>query len=194
MIPATCPGCSITVNVADTHAGKSAKCKRCGEKFRVPVPNSAFEVTGDAIAVQRRDTPLVVNITKEMTTSTGMEWWIKVRGETYGPYSLTAMKEFAEIERINGTSLVAEHQAGPFYKASKIKAFFTNVAKQEEYKHDAYGAWCPNCRNRCSQKASSGGGCLFFCFIFVSMGFALLLVPFLPKEWKCNQCQHRWRA
>ena len=68
------------------------------------------------------------------------------------------------------------------------------IPRNAEGKIDWYGAWCPNCRNRCSVMKSRGNGLLLGVFILVSMGLALVLLPFLPKEWHCKQCQNRWRA
>jgi hypothetical protein len=82
-------------------------------------------------------------------------------------------------------------------------------AADPNYRHDAYGAWCPHCGNRCSEKSSSGtsvvtlltilvAGGLFMSyqpgFAVVALLIGVLLSVFLPREWKCNQCKHRWKA
>lgn len=54
------------------------------------------------------------------------------------------------------------------------------------------GAFCPHCGNRNSIRKTRGMGCLFMCFLFISMGLALLLIPFLPKEWHCLECKNKW--
>lgn len=59
---------------------------------------------------------------------------------------------------------------------------------------DRRGAWCPNCRNRDSYKKTSGIGCAFAVFIVISMGLALIMLPFLPKTWHCRICGNEWRA
>lgn len=64
---------------------------------------------------------------------------------------------------------------------------------QHEEKVDKQGAWCPNCGSRNSYKGSSGGGCLLLGILFISL-IGILLIPFLPKEWKCKECGHSWKA
>lgn len=59
---------------------------------------------------------------------------------------------------------------------------------------DRSGAWCPNCHNRDSRKKTSGLGCVFWVFVLVSMGLALIMIPFLPRTWHCNICGNQWRA
>jgi hypothetical protein len=36
-------------------------------------------------------------------------------------------------------------------------------------------------------------GCLVMGVLFISI-IGILLIPFLPKTWKCHQCGHEWRA
>lgn len=69
-----------------------------------------------------------------------------------------------------------------------------NVPRNADGYIDWYGVWCPNCRNRCSVMKSRGNGFIFGVFILVSIGLALILLPFLPREWHCLSCQNRWRA
>lgn len=106
-------------------------------------------------------------------------------------------KETVKVPEIEKPKPVDPPPPQPQITVNEVAEWLGQNAKAQpvvEHKHDAYGAWCPHCGNRCSVKTSSGGGCLFACFIFVSMGLALLLIPFLPKEWHCQQCQHKWRA
>ena len=56
------------------------------------------------------------------------------------------------------------------------------------------GAWCPNCHNRDSFKTTSGRGCAFWIFVFISMGLALVMIPFLPKTWHCRVFKNEWKA
>jgi uncharacterized membrane protein YvbJ len=59
---------------------------------------------------------------------------------------------------------------------------------------DRGGVWCPHCKNRDSVKRASGTGCVFWIFVIVSMGLALIMIPFLPKTWHCNVCGNEWKA
>lgn len=59
---------------------------------------------------------------------------------------------------------------------------------------DRAGAWCPHCHNRDSYRKIRGMGFVFWVFALVSMGLALLAIPFLPREWHCRQCANVWRA
>ena len=63
----------------------------------------------------------------------------------------------------------------------------------DKQKIDVKGAWCPNCGNRNSIKKSQGVGCLVFVILFVTL-IGLLFLPFLPKEWECQTCKHKWKA
>jgi hypothetical protein len=56
------------------------------------------------------------------------------------------------------------------------------------------GNWCPNCKNRDSYKESDGKSCMIFVIIFISLGIGLILLPFLPKHWRCNICGNEWKA
>lgn len=67
------------------------------------------------------------------------------------------------------------------------------AARPATPKVDRRGAWCPNCGNRDSTKDVSGMGCLVMGVLFISI-IGILLIPFLPKTWKCHQCGHEWRA
>lgn len=122
-----------------------------------------------------------------------MKWWIKVSGKVYGPYTLTELKELVEIERINKSSLIAESEKGPFYKAVKLKTLFTSE-NSEDNLVNIKGAWCPNCRYRNSVKKMGNLGCFWIVIIFISFGIGLLLFPFFPREWNCLSCGNRWRA
>lgn len=59
---------------------------------------------------------------------------------------------------------------------------------------DITGAWCPHCKNRNSHKTTDGKSCVFWIFVIVSMGLALIMIPFLPKTWHCNVCGNEWKA
>ncbi len=54
------------------------------------------------------------------------------------------------------------------------------------------GAWCPHCGHRNSVKVESGAGCLFAGILLISC-LGILLIPFLPKSWKCKECGHQWK-
>lgn len=56
------------------------------------------------------------------------------------------------------------------------------------------GAFCPNCKGRDSYKTTGGTGCVFWVFVIISMGLALIMIPFLPKTWHCRVCGNQWRA
>lgn len=58
---------------------------------------------------------------------------------------------------------------------------------------DERGAWCPHCRNRDSVKITANKGCLFWIFVFISVGAALIMIPFM-KVWRCSVCMHEWKA
>lgn len=62
-----------------------------------------------------------------------------------------------------------------------------------EGKVDIVGAWCPHCGNRESAKKLDAG-CVFWIFVLLTMGGALLLYPFLPRSWICARCRNRWKA
>jgi RNA polymerase subunit RPABC4/transcription elongation factor Spt4 len=64
---------------------------------------------------------------------------------------------------------------------------------QPKPKIDRRGAWCPHCGNRDSTKDVSGAGCLVAGILLITV-VGILLIPFLPKTWKCHQCGHQWRA
>jgi len=74
-----------------------------------------------------------------------------------------------------------------------------------------FGAWCSHCNNQCSEKNVSTFGMIvvIISIILICLGLVLnmhvdyaivvLLVGlivgvFLPREWHCKKCQHRWRA
>jgi len=74
---------------------------------------------------------------------------------------------------------------------------------------DWYGTWCPNCHNRCSKKHKPSAGNLTFLVILAVVGcIAIMAIPLalivilvgavigflLPSEWKCYQCQNKWKA
>jgi hypothetical protein len=59
---------------------------------------------------------------------------------------------------------------------------------------DVQGAWCPHCQNRNSVKHTSGFGCVFWIVVLVSLGLGLIMIPFLPKTWRCLVCGNEWRA
>jgi GYF domain 2 len=62
-----------------------------------------------------------------------------------------------------------------------------------EKKINKRGAWCPHCGNRDSDKTTTGLGCLIIIILFFTI-IGILLIPFLPKNWKCRVCKHVWRA
>jgi len=67
------------------------------------------------------------------------------------------------------------------------------ITSRKENKIDKRGSWCPNCGNRNSYKQTSGVGCIVLCILFITI-VGILLLPFLPKEWKCKECNHSWKA
>ena len=51
---------------------------------------------------------------------------------------------------------------------------------------------CPYCSKTNIQKKKRYG-CAFVIFLFVSMGLGLVMIPFLPTEYKCRNCKTEWR-
>lgn len=45
-------------------------------------------------------------------------WWVKIRGASYGPYTLKQMKGFIAEGRVRGSTLVATNIEGPWADAS----------------------------------------------------------------------------
>ncbi len=197
MITFKCPTCSTEMKVKSDYAGKAGRCKKCGEVLQVPskeTPRTTSAASSGGVIVVKEVEALPKVITNASPTE-GISWYIKVSNEVYGPYALNVMKEFAEIERLQPHSVIGESPGGPFYHASKIKAFFANEPQVEERKIDTYGVWCPHCGNRCSQKHTSPLGCFITLILgLFTLGIGLIVFIFLPHEWHCNQCQHRWRA
>jgi hypothetical protein len=74
------------------------------------------------------------------------------------------------------------------------KALSPQAAQQWPTGVNVQGAWCPHCKNRNSVKHTSGLGCVFWIFVLVSIGLALIMIPFLPKSWRCIVCGNEWRA
>jgi len=67
--------------------------------------------------------------------------------------------------------------------------------EEEAPRIDAYGTWCPHCRNRCSQKHTSFIATLITLILAIfTLGIALIVFIFLPHHWKCNQCGNIWKA
>lgn len=76
-----------------------------------------------------------------------------------------------------------------------VNSSSNNITAKPEVKlkkKDKVGNWCPNCGNRDSYKTSSGGGCLIMGILFISI-IGILLIPFLPKSWKCRSCGNEWK-
>lgn len=36
-------------------------------------------------------------------------------------------------------------------------------------------------------------GCAFLIIVFVSFGFGLIMIPFLPKTYTCLKCKTQWK-
>ena len=51
---------------------------------------------------------------------------------------------------------------------------------------------CPSCGSK-KVKSKRRMGWAFIIFLFVSMGLGLIMIPFLPKEYKCRECGARWK-
>lgn len=83
------------------------------------------------------------------------------------------------------------------------------LAKNRDGKIDVEGAWCSHCSNRHSEKKIIGlpvlltlavvsAGVLAYLqqywFAFGGFLVGLALVFFLPREWQCKECSHRWRG
>lgn len=68
----------------------------------------------------------------------------------------------------------------------------TTKSKVKSKKKNITGNWCPKCGNRNSVKSSNGGGCLILGILFISI-IGILLIPFLPKTWKCKSCGNEWK-
>lgn len=68
----------------------------------------------------------------------------------------------------------------------------TNKPEVKLKKKNITGNWCPKCGNRNSVKSSDGGGCLILGILFISI-IGILLIPFLPKNWKCKSCGNEWK-
>lgn len=85
----------------------------------------------------------------------------------------------------------------------------SDIPRNEQGKIDYYGIWCPHCHHRASKQDKPGLVMLWLlalvlatlCLPLLMILPAILIVIatcvislFLPKEWKCYQCQHRWRG
>ena len=52
---------------------------------------------------------------------------------------------------------------------------------------------CPNCGSKrvsCRKK----WGCVFWIFVLISMGLALIMIPFMPSYCKCIDCGAEWKS
>jgi hypothetical protein len=56
-IAIACPGCSKRYDLADEFAGKTAKCKQCGQVFKIPVPAWAGAPKAPATLPERSSAP-----------------------------------------------------------------------------------------------------------------------------------------
>jgi DNA-directed RNA polymerase subunit RPC12/RpoP len=59
------------------------------------------------------------------------------------------------------------------------------------------GAWCPHCGHRDSRRGVSIGwfaAIIYGIFVLSTMGVGLIFFPFLPRSYRCNRCQHEWKA
>ena len=56
----------------------------------------------------------------------------------------------------------------------------------------AYLNQCPHCGSR-KISVHRKLGAFFLIFVFVSMGIGLILLPFLPKEARCDSCGLKWK-
>jgi len=52
---------------------------------------------------------------------------------------------------------------------------------------------CPHCGNTDIKCRKKHAGLVFWIFVLISMGLALIMYPFLPVECVCKKCGTRWR-
>ena len=52
---------------------------------------------------------------------------------------------------------------------------------------------CPNCKGRYTMWTRDIG-CAVMIIIFISFGLGLIMIPFLPKHYRCKICGYKWTA
>jgi hypothetical protein len=56
----------------------------------------------------------------ERTTSANTQWWVQVRGQSYGPYSFELLARFAEEGRVRPTTFVSDKPESSWTEARRI--------------------------------------------------------------------------
>jgi hypothetical protein len=52
---------------------------------------------------------------------------------------------------------------------------------------------CPSCKSN-STTCKRDIGCVMMIIIFVSLGFGLIMMPFLPNHCTCQDCGYKWKS
>jgi hypothetical protein len=66
-----------------------------------------------------RSTPVSDTATPAKTSATG-QWWVQVRGKSYGPYTMAQLSRFAGEGRIRPFTTVADGKGGAWVEARKV--------------------------------------------------------------------------
>ena len=134
MILVKCPHCQAAVRKDDLHAGLVVLCPSCKKQVRLPAmtlpllqqPASSHTPPAtlthgsehDATAKDQQDLGSISG-TSQGTVSA--QWYVRVQGKVYGPYSAARLKMMAEEGRIVGDTPVRQGETGQWIVAEKYK-------------------------------------------------------------------------
>jgi len=135
VIDLSCSSCGQRLRVPIEHAGKRAKCPKCGEVLQIPAagttPAPQTSQTTDAT------TPASQPSTAGKATTAAADWYLKIpEGDTFGPVSRSELDRWRQEGRVDADCHLAQGEPHVWRPATEV---FADLAAPMP-SHDPVGA------------------------------------------------------
>ena len=81
---------------------------------------AACRFAGDANAHLRAETEHAVSDVARINSPIATQWWVQIRGRSFGPYTIEQMARFMSEGRVKPTSMVADNPNSGWMEARKV--------------------------------------------------------------------------
>jgi len=125
-IEVACAGCQQQLRVPAVHAGKRAKCPKCGAVIQIPQLAPA-DTTTEATTSEAQPS-VSAAATNQQPTSTTV-WYLRIpEGEVFGPVARGELDQWKEEGRIDADCQIAQNDPSKWRPATALYADLTDPA------------------------------------------------------------------
>mgnify|MGYP001349783438 CR=1 FL=1 len=121
VIDLSCSSCGQRLRVPIEHAGKRAKCPKCGEVLQIPAADTAPAPPTSQTTVST--TPASPPSTAGQAATAAAAWYLKIpEGDTFGPVSRSELDRWRQEGRIDADCHLAQGEPQVWRPATEVFA------------------------------------------------------------------------